>query len=52
MKTLYFDCFAGASGNMILGVLVALGVDETALIGQIRLLDITDFTIEFSTKNK
>ena len=24
MKTLYFDCFAGASGNMILGALVAL----------------------------
>ena len=52
MKTLYFDCFAGASGNMILGALVALGVDENALVEQIKLLDITDFSIEFSTKNK
>ena len=27
MRTLYFDCFAGASGNMILGALLALGID-------------------------
>ena len=26
MKTLYFDCFAGASGDMILGALVGVGV--------------------------
>jgi hypothetical protein len=52
MKSLYFDCFAGASGNMILGALVALGVDESELIEQIKLLDIADFSIEFSTRNK
>lgn len=52
MKTLYFDCFAGASGNMILGALIALGVDEKIFVEQIKLLDITDFSIEFSTKNK
>ncbi len=52
MKTLYFDCFAGASGNMILGALVALGVDEKELVGQIKLLDIADFEIEFTTKDK
>src|ERR1051325_8196592 len=27
MRTLYFDCFAGASGDMILGAAVAAGVD-------------------------
>jgi TIGR00299 family protein len=52
MKTLYFDCFAGASGNMILAALVALGVDEKELIEQIRLLDISDFEIEFSVRDK
>ncbi len=52
MKTLYFDCFAGASGNMILAALVALGVDEKRLIEQIKLLDIADFEIEFSTRDK
>lgn len=52
MKTLYFDCFAGASGNMILGGLIALGVDEKQLIEQIKLLNISDFEIEFTTVNK
>ena len=32
MKTLYFDCFAGASGDMILGAMVAAGVDPRALL--------------------
>ena len=27
MKTLYFDCFAGASGDMILGAMIAAGVE-------------------------
>jgi pyridinium-3,5-bisthiocarboxylic acid mononucleotide nickel chelatase len=52
MKTLYFDCFAGASGNMILGALVALGVDERDLVEQIKLLDVADFEIEFTQKDK
>jgi pyridinium-3,5-bisthiocarboxylic acid mononucleotide nickel chelatase len=52
MKTLYFDCFAGASGNMILGGLVSLGIDERELIEQIKLLDIADFELEFTTVNK
>jgi len=37
---------------MILGALVALGVDENELIEQLKLLNISDFTIEFTTKNK
>ena len=52
MKTLYFDCFAGASGNMILGALVALGVDENKLVEQIRLLNVADFEIEFKTVDR
>ena len=52
MKTLYFDCFAGASGNMILAALVALGVEENALVEQLKTLNIADFSIEFTTKDK
>lgn len=52
MKTLYFDCFAGASGNMILGGLVALGVDEKELVEEIKLLDIADFEIEWTTADR
>ena len=52
MKTLYFDCFAGASGNMILGALIALGVDENELIGRLKLLDISGFEIEITIKDK
>lgn len=52
MKTLYFDCFAGASGNMILGALVALGIEQDKFVEQIKLLDISDFEIEFRTVDK
>jgi pyridinium-3,5-bisthiocarboxylic acid mononucleotide nickel chelatase len=37
---------------MILGALVALGVDENELIEQIKRLDVADFEIEFTTKDK
>jgi uncharacterized protein (TIGR00299 family) protein len=37
---------------MILGALVALGVDKKELIEQIKLLDVADFEIEFTTKDK
>ena len=47
MTTLYFDCFAGASGDMILGALVAAGVDERALQDQLALLDVKGFSVEF-----
>jgi uncharacterized protein (TIGR00299 family) protein len=52
MKTLYFDCFAGASGNMILGALIALGIDENELVEQIKLLEVADFEIEIKTVDK
>ncbi|MEP6850088.1 MAG: nickel pincer cofactor biosynthesis protein LarC [Acidobacteriota bacterium] len=48
MRTLYFDCFAGASGNMILGALIALGVDRNELLSKLRLLDIAGFGLEIN----
>jgi pyridinium-3,5-bisthiocarboxylic acid mononucleotide nickel chelatase len=47
MKTLYFDCFAGASGDMILGALVGAGVDPRALIDQLKLLNVGGWEIVF-----
>ena len=47
MKTLYFDCFAGASGDMILGALVGVGVDQGALVDQLQLLGLTGWKIDF-----
>ena len=47
MKTLYFDCFAGASGDMILGAMIAAGVDPEAFRQQLSLLDVSGYSIDF-----
>src|ERR1700719_3619078 len=47
MRTLYFDCFAGASGDMILGALINAGVDAVALIEQLELLGVGGWKIDF-----
>ncbi|HSB28136.1 MAG TPA: nickel pincer cofactor biosynthesis protein LarC [Pyrinomonadaceae bacterium] len=52
MKTLYFDCFAGASGDMILGALMAAGVDPTELRDQLSLLGVEGFVLDFETVKK
>jgi pyridinium-3,5-bisthiocarboxylic acid mononucleotide nickel chelatase len=52
MKTVYFDCFAGASGDMILGAMVAAGVDPDVLRRQLSLLRVSGFSIDFETVNR
>ena len=52
MKTLYFDCFAGASGDMILGAMVAAGVDPHFLRAQLSTLSVAGFDISFEIVNR
>jgi uncharacterized protein (TIGR00299 family) protein len=52
MKTLYFDCFAGASGDMILGAMIAAGVDPEAFKAQLSLLGVQGYTINFETVDR
>ena len=45
MKIAYIDCIAGASGDMLLGCLVAAGVDQHELAKQLESLGITESTL-------
>lgn len=52
MKTLYFDCFAGASGDMILGAMVAAGVDSNVLRDELSKLNVDGFNVNFETVDR
>ncbi len=45
MKTLYFDCFAGASGDMLLGALIDLGLDLATLEEELRKLAVEGYSL-------
>ena len=40
MKTIYFDCFSGASGDMIIAALIDAGASERAIMDAVRTLPI------------
>ena len=45
MRALYFDCFAGASGDMILGALIDAGADFESLKAQLASLGLANYEI-------
>src|SRR5690349_4881351 len=49
MRTLYFDCFAGASGNMILAALLGLGIDRDAFEAELYRLNLPGIALDVST---
>ncbi len=44
-KVLYFDCFAGASGDMIVGALLDLGLDLSVLEAELAKLHLAEFRV-------
>ena len=46
MKLLYLDCFSGISGDMFLGALLDLGIDEKEFIEELKKLPLSGYDIE------
>lgn len=52
MKTLYFDCSSGISGNMTLGALLEIVGDEKYLLEELKKLNVDGYKIEISKQVK
>ncbi len=47
MKILYYDCFAGISGDMHLGAMIDAGVDPDHLVSELKKLPLDGWQIKF-----
>ena len=52
MKIAYFDCFSGASGNMIVGALINSGIDSKDFQKEIDKLGLKGFSLVFEKLRK
>ena len=52
MRALYFDCFSGVSGDMMLGALLDLGIDEKKFIEELNKLNLSGYKIVIEKKVK
>ncbi|KPU45901.1 hypothetical protein OXPF_03690 [Oxobacter pfennigii] len=52
MRTLYFDCFSGISGDMTLGALIDCGINIEDFKKELAKLNIGGYTLEFSRAAK
>jgi uncharacterized protein (TIGR00299 family) protein len=48
MKILYYDCFSGISGDMNLGAMIDLGVDEKFLINELEKLKLDGWKLDIT----
>ncbi|QNU65910.1 nickel pincer cofactor biosynthesis protein LarC [Ruminiclostridium herbifermentans] len=46
MRVLYFDCFSGISGDMTLGALLDLGLEQDVFLNELKKLNLTGYSIE------
>ncbi len=52
MKIAYFDCFSGASGDMILGALIDAGFQIEELRNELKKLNLSGYEIQATKKTK
>ncbi len=52
MKILYYDCFSGISGDMNLGAMVDLGVDENYLRAELNKLNINGWELDVTSDQR
>ena len=52
MKILYYDCFAGISGDMHLGAMIDAGVDPEHLLSELENLPVSGFRLEIRRDKK
>lgn len=46
MKILYYDCFSGISGDMNLGAMIDIGVDQNYLINELKKLNVSGWEVK------
>lgn len=51
MRALYFDCFSGISGDMVLGALLDLGINEQDFKRELGKLNLSGYNIVVKKKN-
>jgi len=52
MKILYYDCFAGISGDMNLGALLDLGIDKDYFFDEIKKIEIDGYEIKITREQR